>query len=185
MVTNKVVPVEECPMCGEYNLTHTDKNICPRDNPDHHICPNCIISLKEKYKKEFCAYCGERPVIINMTVNLNHEGGEGGESGREGGGGGGGGGEGSGNNNRSLFQMCVDKNPIVFRIVAVIVSYVLLIYNWHLYRMINYYMDHGKSLQDKVDWHVYNALYALFIDAVILFTLVNVCEGHKCRFRER
>jgi len=173
MVTNKVVPVEECPMCGEYNLTHTDKNICPRDNPDHHICPNCLVRLKEKYKKEFCAYCGERPVIINIpvTVNPNHEGsGEGGE------------GSSGNSSNRSLFQVCVDK---IFRIVTVIVSYVLLIYNWHLYRMINYYMDYGESLQDKVDWHIYNALYALFIDAVIMFTLVNVCEGHKCRFRER
>ena len=51
--------------------------------------------------------------------------------------------------------------------------------------MINYYMDYGESLQDEVDWHIYNALYALFIDAVIMFTLVNVLEGRNCRSRER
>ena len=171
MVNNKVVPVEECPMCGEYNLTHTDKNICPRDNLDHHICPNCLVRLKEKYNKEFCAYCGERPVIINIpvtVVNLNHEGSdEGGEGG-------------SGNSNISLFQMCVDKYPIVFRVVSVIVSYVLLIYNWHLYRMIDYYIDHGESLQDEVDWQVYNALYAFFINVCLTFSLLSIWEGRTC-----
>ena len=69
MISSKVTPVEECPMCGEDNIRLT--NICPNDNTDHKICRSCIINLKHKYGKEFCAYCGERPAIVNVPITIN------------------------------------------------------------------------------------------------------------------
>ena len=167
MICSKVTPVEECPMCGENNIRLT--NICPNDNTDHKICRSCINNLKHKYGKEFCAYCGERPAIVNVpmtvnqrqdSINITIE-----------------------NNNETPFQLFVKKYKCLLNMIKGIFCYIGLIYNWHLYRMIDHYMEEGKPLNKEVDWHIYNAFYAFFINTCLVFFTAHMCENdcNRCK----
>ena len=54
MINNKIIPIEECPMCGDENVPLID--ICPINNPDHKICAECIVNLIEKYDTKCDTY---------------------------------------------------------------------------------------------------------------------------------
>ena len=159
MIENKVTPVEECPMCGEENIRLID--ICPVDNPDHKICQNCVIILKEKYDKLFCAYCGERPAIINKSITITSLETVDFEQAQT----------------DTPCQIWKKKYQWLLNILCGILSYIGLIYNWHLYRMIDHYIEEGEVLDKDVDWHIYNAFYALFIDACLAFFVAYICEN--------
>ena len=162
MIDNKVTPVEECPMCGEESIRLT--NICPINNTDHKICTSCIKNLREKYDKEFCAYCGERPVIINKPVTVN--------PGRD-----------SINivieptREETPFRDLRKKHQWFLYMIGGIVCYIGLILNWHLYRMLDHFMEEGKTLNEEIDWHIYNAFYALCIDTCLVFFIAYICEN--------
>ena len=159
---DKIVPVQECPMCGEENVKLID--ICSIHNPEHKICDNCVTKLIEKYSKEFCAYCGERPVIINIPIAVRVDPGLVNITNDE--------------NHESRCEKYKKKYKWLINVISAIICYVALILNWHLYRMINHYMDNGEPLNKEIDWHIYNALYALFIDTCIFLCLVNMCERY-------
>tara|TARA_B100001250_G_C19767418_1_gene775436 strand:+ start:74 stop:622 length:549 start_codon:yes stop_codon:yes gene_type:complete len=154
---------DECPMCGEENIVLA--NSCPINNPDHNICQDCIKNIKQKYNKEFCAYCGERPVIINIPVNVNPR-------------------DNSINiliENRTeleetRFQIWKKKNNCCLNVISIIFSYIVLIYNWHLYRIIDHYIEHGEKLNKPVDWHLLNAFYAFIINVTIVLTISHMCD---------
>ena len=159
MINNIVTPVEECLMCGEENIRLT--NICPINNPDHKICKNCVTNLKEKYNKEFCAYCGERPIIINTSINpvsdsINIII----EPNRE----------------DSPCEVWRKKHKYFINIFCGIVCYIGLILNWHLYKMIDHFMETGNTLYEDIDWHIYNAFYAFVINISLLFFINIMCE---------
>ena len=167
MISSKVTPVEECPMCCEDNIILT--NICPNHNTDHKICRFCINNLKHKYGKEFCAYCGECPAIINVPMTVNHS-------------------QDSinitiENNNQTFFQILTNKFKISLIMIKGIFCYIVLIYNWHLYRMINHYLEDGEHYDKDVDWHIYNAFYALFLNTCLVFFIVTVFQNNcnKCK----
>ena len=169
-IVSKITPLEECPMCGEEGVQLT--NSCPIENPDHKICRDCVDNLKNKYNKNFCAYCGERPIIINIPIAVQPE-------------------HDSVNitiqtdNSHWLndrFQIWKKNNQIILNLIGGILSYIGLIYNWHLYRMINHYMEEGELMDKEVDWHIYNALYALFIDCCLAIFLAHICEN-RCENR--
>ena len=157
MNNNKVTPVDECPMCGEEEYITRFMDICPIDNPDHKICFTCITNLKQKYNKEFCAYCGERPITINIPITIHSQ--------------------------EHTPDIIIENIPdlkhtflnILKTVFIGIISYVGLILNWHLYRMIDYYMEEGGTLDEEIDWHIFNALYALFIDICLLFSIILIC----------
>ena len=153
MINCKVTPVKECPMCGDENIRLID--ICPIHNSEHKICKQCINNLKDKYKKKFCAYCGERPDIIEQrqdSINFTIE---------------------------SETQLNRTKYRYIIYILGIILCYIGLILNWHLYKMINHYLENDEKMEEKIDWHIYNALYALIMNICIIFFIVNMCEN-KC-----
>ena len=82
------------------------------------------------------------------------------------------------NTNYLLLRLKKKKYKWLINVISAIICYVALILNWHLYRMINHYMDNGEPLNKEIDWHIYNALYALFIDTCIFLCLVNMCERY-------
>lgn len=167
-IVSKVTPFEECPMCGEESIRLT--NSCPINNPDHKICEICVTNLREKYNKDFCAYCGERPIIINIPISVEpqheslditiettteHE--------------------------QSRYHVWKKENNLFINIIGGTLSYIGLIYNWHLYRMLDHYIEEGEILNEEVDWHIYNAFYALFIDVCLVFLIVYMCEDDATR----
>ena len=158
-----VTPDIECPMCREDNIRLT--NICPINNPDHEICQHCITNLKQKYNKEFCAYCGERPVIINLPVTVNpHQDTTNIIN------------ENIRNRVNTPFDMWLEDNKVFITALLGWICYIGLILNWHLYRMINHYIEEGETLNEEIDWHIYNAFYALIIDTCLAFGIAYMYE---------
>ena len=165
MTNNKIIPIEECPMCGDENVQLID--ICPINNPDHKICAECIVNLIEKYNTKCCVYCGERPVIINIpvTINPHHE---------------------SVNitiqhnsNQNSNFSCVIELSKTVTMLILIALCYVILILNWHVFLIINCFLADGYMLDEKVNWHIYNAFYALFTDSFLLFLYISVTDKNK------
>ena len=160
MNDDKVTPVAECPMCGEEEDITSFMDICPINNPDHKICMNCVKNLKQKYNKEFCAYCGERPITINIPITIHSQEHTSDITI-----------ENQGNRRESCFY-------ILKTVFIGMISYTGLILNWHLFRMIDHYMEEGETLDKEIDWHIFNALYALFIDICLLFFIMNIVDGY-------
>ena len=159
MTNNKIIPVEECPMCGDENVMLID--ICPINNPDHKICAECIVNLIEKYNTKCCVYCGERPVIINIPVTINprHE---------------------SVNitiqdnsNQHTNFSCSIELFKIISTLFIIVLCYIILILNWHIFREIDHFLEEGEALDEKVDWHIYTAFYALTTDAFLFFLYIS------------
>lgn len=165
MTNNKIIPVEECPICGDENVMLID--ICPINNPDHKICAECIVNLIEKYNKQCCVYCGERPVIINIPITINPN--------RE-----------SVNitiqhnsNQNSNFSCFIELSKTVTMLILIALCYVILILNWHVFLIINCFLTDREMLDEKIDWHIYNAFYALVTDSFLLFLYISVTDKNK------
>ena len=39
-------------------------------------------------------------------------------------------------------------------------------------------MEEGEILDKEIDWHIFNALYALFIDMCLLFFIMNMFDQY-------
>lgn len=159
-MVHPVTPIEECPMCGEENIKLL--NSCPINNPDHKICKNCVNNLEKKYNKQFCAYCGERPVIINIPIIINppqnsinimvqH----------------------SSRNISERESLCQYWGGMFFTLIILVSLFFGLNLNWHLFKMIHFYFTYGKALDEDIHWSLLNAIYALLIDACLFMACMG------------
>ena len=160
MTNNKVLPVEECPMCGEDGLI-LDISSCRIKNPDHYICQQCVEKFKHTYQEIFCPYCGERPVINqcntrHQDIDINRVE--------------------SPTPTMEHLDTCKDKYPICFTVSSSIFCYVGCILNWHLYRMIDHFFNTGETLEADIDWHIYNVFYTIIINGLIIITICHIFE---------
>ena len=152
-MNNKVEPVKECMLCYEL---HTVKNIadlkCWSEEDDHIICKDCFMKESERRKSlgiqspNECIICKPFQEKIetftispsrNITITIENT---------------------SDNNETTRCESC--KKSLIC-IVFLLVFYAGLILNWHLYRVINHFIETGNNLDKPIDWNILNAFYAL------------------------
>jgi predicted RNA-binding Zn-ribbon protein involved in translation (DUF1610 family) len=162
-MVHPVTPIEECPMCGEENIKLV--NSCPINNPDHKICKSCVQNLKKKYNKQFCAYCGERPVIINIPITVNPR-------------------QNSINiviENRSTITqseaICQYWGGIFLTLIVLVSLFITLNLNWHLFKMIHFYITYARALDEEIHWSLLNAFYALFLDICLFMACISALNN--------
>ena len=65
---------------------------------------------------------------------------------------------------------------MIFSAIFLALIYIGLILNWHLFKTLNYFMETGQLFDEKIDWHIYNAFYAIVIDVILLFGCFGLRE---------
>ena len=45
-----------------------------------------------------------------------------------------------------------------------------------MFKMIHFFINEGDLLDEKVDWHIFNVFYALFMDMFILLLCAGICH---------
>tara|TARA_B100000073_G_scaffold347672_1_gene362802 strand:+ start:244 stop:768 length:525 start_codon:yes stop_codon:yes gene_type:complete len=162
----KVVPVKECNICFDIYKNNEIADLkCWAD--DHIICKNCF-SKESKRRKEMglnspaeCLICKpfqekiEKITInpsrnITITIDNIHY--------------------------RQQETYCQFWIRMLFSAIFLAVIYTGLILNWHLFKTLTYFMETGQLFDEKIDWHIYNAFYALVIDTIILFSCAFLRE---------
>lgn len=168
-MSSDVTPVKECQICFElYDIKCISDLKCWAENRDDHaICYDCFNRETENRKQKGLQYPNEciickpyqeriETIVINPTNTITI----------------------TIDNNQQTPDICHQISEyykrIFISILLFMVMYISLIINWHFYRILAHLLETGEFLDTEIDWHVFNALYALLLDAVIFLLVISI-----------
>ena len=82
--------------------------------------------------------------------------------------------ENTNNNNRETY--CQFWQKMFITTIILIAFYIGFILNWHLFRIIDHFIKTGDILDKSIDWHLFNAFYAMLVDLAIIFTIASIYD---------
>ena len=159
----KVEPIKECNLCYEiYSIKSIADLKCWSKHNDHIICKECFEKESQRRKSlgikspNECIICKPFQEKIEYTtispsrsITITIE-----------------------NNNQETY--CQFWTRLLITALIFIILYALLILNWHFYRIVAYFLETGDFLDKPIDWHLFNAFYALSLDIAIFIMVLGI-----------
>ena len=176
-MSSKVKPVHECQICFDiYELNKIKDLKCWSKDNDHIICKECFDKESKRRKEMGLQYPNEciicRPFqqriqqitirpINNVTITYDI----------------------SARSAQDQSQRWYNCIMTIHACYIFIFLYIGLILNWHLYRIIYFFIKEGEYLDENINWNPLNVFYALFVDFLVYASCYTMIERSETRRR--